>query len=149
TVVAAKPTVYNHNIETVPRLYPTVRFKARYERSLELLRRVKELDPSMTTKSGIMLGLGERRDEVRQVLRDWRANGVDLVTIGQYLRPSPRHLPVQRYVPPQEFDDIAEEARALGFRGVESGPLVRSSYHAEEQAGLPAFWDGRGAARIE
>ena len=137
TVVRARPRVLNHNVETVPRLYPTVRFKARYERSLELLARVKTLDPAMLSKSGIMLGLGEERDEVRQVLRDLRAQGVDLLTIGQYLRPSAKHLPVRRYVPPEEFAEIGAEARALGFRHVESGPLVRSSYHADLQAGLP------------
>ena len=140
TVVAARPTVYNHNIETVPRLYPTVRFKARYERSLELLSRVKELDPAMRTKSGMMLGLGETRAEVRSVLADWRAQGVDYVTIGQYLRPSAKHLPVQRYVAPEEFEEIGAEAREIGFLNVESGPLVRSSYHADKQAGLPAFY---------
>ncbi len=139
TVVAAGPRVYNHNIETVPRLYPGVRFKASYDRSLELLRRVKAASPSMLTKSGMMLGLGETRDEISAVLRDWRANGVDLITIGQYLRPSPKHLPVERYLPPGEFAEIAAEARALGFRSVECGPLVRSSYHADAQAGLPAF----------
>ncbi len=137
TVVRARPVVLNHNVETVPRLYPTVRFKARYERSLELLARVKTLDPAMLTKSGIMLGLGERRDEVMDVLRDLRRRGVDLITIGQYLRPSARHLPVRRYLPPEEFDEIGAEARAMGFRHVASGPLVRSSYHADEQAGLP------------
>lgn len=137
TVVRARPVVLNHNIETAPRLYPTVRFKARYERSLELLARVKQIDPAMLTKSGMMLGLGETREEVVQVLRDLRARGVDLITIGQYLRPSAKHLPVQRYVPPEEFAEIGAEARAMGFRHVESGPLVRSSYHADEQAGLP------------
>ena len=140
TVVAARPTVYNHNIETVPRLYPTVRFKARYERSLELLSRVKEMDPAMRTKSGMMLGLGETRGEVRAVLADWREHGVDYVTIGQYLRPSAKHLSVVRYVPPEEFEEIGEEARTLGFLNVESGPLIRSSYHADKQAGLPAFY---------
>ncbi len=139
TVVGAGPRVYNHNIETVPRLYPRVRFKASYDRSLELLRRVKAASPSMLTKSGMMLGLGETRDEISAVLRDWRASGVDLITIGQYLRPSPKHLPVERYLPPGEFAEIAAEARALGFRSVECGPLVRSSYHADAQAGLPAF----------
>jgi lipoic acid synthetase len=137
TVVRARPRVYNHNIETVPRLYPTVRFKARYERSLELLARVKAIDPDMLTKSGIMLGLGEEIDEVREVLSDLRAHEVDLVTIGQYLRPSDKHLPMRRYVRPEEFAALADDARALGFRHVESGPLVRSSYHADEQAGMP------------
>ncbi len=135
-VVAARPFVLNHNIETVPRLYRRVRHKARYERSLALLGRVKELDPSMLTKSGMMLGLGETRDEIRQTLADLRQVGCDFVTIGQYLRPTRKHLPVERYVSPEEFAAIGEEARALGFRHVESGPLVRSSYHAHRQVGL-------------
>ena len=133
TVVRAQPFVLNHNVETTPRLYGRVRPKARYERSLELLRRTKELDPSMLTKSGMMVGLGETEEEIFQVLSDLRAAGVDLVTIGQYLRPSERHLPVERYYPPEEFAPFVEKGRELGFRHVEAGPLVRSSYHANKQ----------------
>ena len=134
TVLAARPTVLNHNVETVRRLYPRVRFQARYERSLELLRRSAEWSPRIPTKTGFMLGLGEERDEVSELLHDLRAVGVELLTVGQYLRPSAKHLPVVRYVPPEEFADIREEALSIGFRHVESGPMVRSSYHADEQA---------------
>ena len=133
TTLEQRPEVLNHNTETVPRLYPSVRHKANYEQSLELLRRAGEWSPRPVTKSGIMLGLGERRDEISAVLRDLRSVGCDVLTVGQYLRPSLNHLPVARYVPPAEFDAIGAEARALGFRHVESGPLVRSSYHAESQ----------------
>jgi lipoic acid synthetase len=134
TVVEAGPAVLNHNTETVPRLYRIARPKGRYTRTLELLRRVKEIDPAMPTKTGLMVGLGETIEEVEHVLTDLREQNVDLLTIGQYLRPSPKHLPVARYVHPDEFAHLAEFARALGFRHVESGPLVRSSYHASEQA---------------
>ncbi|MCY3569092.1 MAG: lipoyl synthase, partial [Chloroflexi bacterium] len=134
TVLQAGPAVLNHNVETVQRLYPTVRFQARYERSLELLRRASEWSPQIPTKTGFMLGLGEQRDEVSELLRDLRSVNVELLTVGQYLRPSPKHLPVDRYAPPEEFDSIREEALGLGFRHVESGPMVRSSYHADEQA---------------
>ena len=134
TVLAAQPTVLNHNVETVERLYPRVRHQARYARSLKLLRRAAQHRPRIPTKTGFMLGLGERRDEVSQLLRDLRAVDCDLLTVGQYLRPSPKHLPVERYAPPEEFDEIRAEALALGFRHVEAGPMVRSSYHAEEQA---------------
>jgi lipoic acid synthetase len=137
TVVAAKPAVLNHNVETVERLTPRVRSRATYRRSLEVLARAKELDPDLTTKSGLMLGLGEEREEVVQTLEDLRAVGVDVVTIGQYLRPSPRHLPLVRYVAPEEFSELKEIGLALGFRHVESGPLVRSSYHAARHAPLP------------
>ena len=133
TVVEAGPVVLNHNTETVPRLYSRVRPKARYARSLELLQRVKQIDPGMTTKSGVMVGLGETFEELRQTLADLRAHDVDLVTVGQYLRPSAKHLPVERYWHPDEFAAIAEAGRALGFRHIEAGPLVRSSYHAGEQ----------------
>ena len=136
TVVEARPFVLNHNVETVPRLYRRVRHKARYERSLALISKVKDLDPSILAKSGIMLGLGETREEVRQTLADLRSAGCEAVTIGQYLRPSPKHLPVERFVPPEEFEEIGREARALAFRHVESGPLVRSSYHAHRQVGV-------------
>ena len=133
TTLEQRPEVLNHNTETVPRLYPSVRHKANYEQSLELLRRAGEWSPRPVTKSGIMVGLGERREEISAVLRDLRSVGCDVLTVGQYLRPSLNHLPVARYVPPAEFDAIGAEARALGFRHVESGPLVRSSYHAESQ----------------
>jgi len=133
-VLSARPTVLNHNVETVRRLYPRVRYQARYERSLELLRRASEWSPRIPTKTGFMLGLGEERVEVSELLSDLRSVNVELLTVGQYLRPSAKHLPVARYVPPEEFDSIREEALALGFRHVESGPMVRSSYHADEQA---------------
>ncbi len=134
TVVRARPVVLNHNIETVPRLYPRARAKAIYTQSLELLQRVKRIDPTMITKSGIMVGLGETRDELSKTLADLRDHDCDLLTIGQYLRPSRKHLSIVRYYEPDEFDDLADEARGLGFAHVESGPLVRSSYHAGEQA---------------
>jgi lipoyl synthase len=131
-VVDAGPDVYNHNLETVPRLYRTVRPGARYYHSLRLLDRVKERDPSRFTKSGIMVGLGEERREVYQVMDDLRSAGVDFLTIGQYLQPTPRHHPVERYVPPAEFEDYARMARAKGFLMVSASPLTRSSYHASE-----------------
>ena len=134
TVVRARPVVLNHNIETVPRLYPRARPKAIYTQSLELLQRVKAIDPTMVTKSGIMLGLGETRDELATTITDLRNHDCDLLTIGQYLRPSRKHLPIVRYYSPDEFDELADEARSLGFAHVEAGPLVRSSYHAGEQA---------------
>lgn len=133
-VVEAGPVVLNHNTETVPRLYPRVRPLARYTRSLDLIREVKRIDPAMTTKSGIMVGLGEQLDEVKQTMVDLRERGCDLLTIGQYLRPSLKHLPVERYVHPDEFAELAMFGHALGFAHVESGPMVRSSYHAGEQA---------------
>lgn len=128
----AGPDIYNHNLETVARLQKSVRPAARYERSLRVLSRAKTLRPALFTKSGIMVGLGETRDELHQTLRDLRAHDVDILTVGQYLQPTPAHQPVARYVPPEEFDDIAAEARALGFRSVASGPFVRSSYNAGE-----------------
>jgi lipoic acid synthetase len=134
TVVEAKPVVLNHNTETVPRLYPRVRPKARYSRSLELLRRAKEIDPGMTTKSGIMTGLGETVDEVLETMRDLRDQDCDLLTVGQYLRPDAKHLPVERYWRPEEFEEVRRAGMAMGFRHVEAGPFVRSSYHAGEQA---------------
>ncbi len=148
-VVDARPEVYNHNLETVARLQKRVRPAARYERSLEVLRSAKALSrgtgvqpatcstgfqpvrPRILTKSGIMVGLGETRDELLQALRDLRTAGCDLLTIGQYLRPGPNYLPVERYYPPAEFDDLAAAARELGFSAVASGPFVRSSYFAE------------------
>ena len=135
TVCGAHPEILNHNTETVPRLYRVVRPQAVYERSLELLRRAKALDPGAMTKSGVMVGLGETREELLAVFRDLADQGVDILTVGQYLRPTPDHLPIDRYWHPDEFADLKEQALAMGFRHVESGPLVRSSYHAEEQAG--------------
>ncbi len=133
TVMAAGPDILNHNLESVPRLYTRVRPKAIYPQSLELLRRAKELSPRTPTKSGVMVGLGETRDELLSVFADLRANHVDVLTVGQYLRPSLRHLPVERHVTPAEFDDLKSVAKGMGFRHVESGPLVRSSYHAHAQ----------------
>jgi lipoic acid synthetase len=134
-VVAAAPEVFNHNTETVPRLYRRVRGrKSDYRWTLELLRRVKQLDPSIKTKSGLMLGLGETRDELLDTLSDLVAADCDFLTLGQYLQPTPAHLPVDRYVPPEEFDELGRLARLLGFKQVASGPLVRSSYHARDMA---------------
>ena len=133
TVMEARPEILNHNTETVPRLYRRVRSKARYERTLELLRRAKELDPGTVTKSGLMVGLGETKHELLMVFGDLVDGGVDVLTLGQYLRPSPKHLPLVRYYHPDEFAALREDALALGFRHVEAGPLVRSSYHAERQ----------------
>jgi len=132
SVCDAGPDIYNHNIETVAALQRAVRPAARYDRSLELLARVKHFRPSLFTKSGIMLGLGESRAELSATLRDLRSHEVDILTVGQYLQPTPSHAPVARYVPPDEFDDIAAEARELGFHSVASGPFVRSSYNAAE-----------------
>jgi lipoic acid synthetase len=133
TVMRAAPDILNHNLETVPRLYARVRPKAIYTQSLELLARAKALSPRTPTKSGLMLGLGETRQELLDVLADLRAHQVDVLTLGQYMRPSLRHLPVERYVPPDEFAQLKDTARAMGFRHVESAPLVRSSYHAHAQ----------------
>ncbi len=133
-VVEARPDVLNHNLETVRRLYRLARPGGRYDRALELLGRAKAMDPALTTKSGIMVGLGETWDEVLTAMRDLRSVDVDLLTIGQYLRPSPGHLPVARFWTPAEFAELAHVGRELGYRHVESGPLVRSSYHAWEQA---------------
>ena len=131
-VMDARPDVLNHNIETVPRLYRQVRLGARYERSLDVLAYARRLRPEIPTKSGLMLGLGETLDEVRQVMTDLHAHGVGIVTLGQYLRPSPKHLPILRYVPQEEFDELRSFGMAMGFAHVEAGPLVRSSYHASE-----------------
>jgi lipoic acid synthetase len=130
TVVAARPDVYNHNLETVPRLYRPVRPGARYFASMRLLARVKEMDPAMFTKSGIMVGLGETHDEVLQVMDDMRAADVDFLTIGQYLQPTPRHHAVDRFVTPQEFAEYKQHALGKGFLMVSASPLTRSSYHA-------------------
>ena len=134
TVMEAAPDVLNHNTETVPRLYRQVRIGARYERSLDVLAHAKRIRPATPTKSGLMLGLGETPDEILQVMRDLRAHHVDILTLGQYLRPSPKHLPIARYVPPAEFDDLRHAGYAMDFAHVESGPLVRSSYHAADGA---------------
>jgi lipoic acid synthetase len=134
-VMEARPDVLNHNTETVPRLYRQVRLGARYERSLDMLRYAKSISGRTPAKSGLMLGLGETRQEVLQVLRDLRASNVDIVTLGQYLRPSPRDLPVVRYVAPEEFAEYRAIGREIGFTHVEAGPLVRSSYHAAESLG--------------
>lgn len=135
TVLEAAPDVLNHNIETVPRLYRQVRLGARYERSLDLLAYSKRARPGIPTKSGLMLGLGETNAEVLEVMRDLAAHGVDILTLGQYLRPSLKHLPVLRYVAPEEFAELRRGGIEMGFRHVEAGPLVRSSYHAAEAAG--------------
>jgi len=129
-VAQAKPDVFNHNLETVPRLYPTIRPGARYFTSLRLLQRVKEVDPGLFTKSGLMVGLGEERLEVLQVMDDLRAADVDFLTIGQYLQPTPKHAAVARFVEPAEFEDLASAARAKGFLMVSASPLTRSSHHA-------------------
>jgi lipoic acid synthetase len=131
----APPDVFNHNLETVPRLYPGVRPGASYRFSLELLARFKAAHPDIPTKSGLMLGLGEGLDEIEAVLLDLRAHHVDMLTLGQYLRPSRHHHPVARYVHPAEFDRLAEIGETMGFAQVASGPMVRSSYHADQQAG--------------
>ncbi len=133
-VAAARPDVFNHNLETVPRLYAEVRPEAIYERSLRVLQRVRETQPDLPTKSGLMLGLGETPDEVRDVMRDLRAHGVELLTLGQYLRPSKEHLPVVEFVEPEVFAQLARDAYKLGFSAVASAPFVRSSYHAGELA---------------
>ncbi len=129
-VARAKPDVFNHNLETVPRLYPTIRPGARYFRSLRLLQRVKEVDPSIFTKSGLMVGLGETKEEVAQVMDDMRAADIDFITIGQYLQPTPKHAPVHHFWTPDEFMALEKMARAKGFLMVSASPLTRSSYHA-------------------
>ena len=129
-VASANPNVYNHNVETIERLYPDIRPEANYRRSLDLLGQVARDHPSVLTKSGIMVGLGETRDEVLKVLRDLRAVGCALLTVGQYLQPTPTHAPIARFVPPEEFADYEQAARGMGFAGAASGPFVRSSYNA-------------------
>jgi lipoic acid synthetase len=132
-VLEAAPDVFNHNLETVPRLYRQVRSGASYERSLDILARVKQARPGIPAKSGLMLGLGETSEEVLVSMQDLRAQAVDILTLGQYLRPSPEHLPVFCYIPPEEFADLRQRGLQMGFRHVEAGPLVRSSYHAASQ----------------
>ncbi len=149
-VVAARPDVYNHNLETVPRLYPTIRPGARYYASLRLLESVKRLDPSIFTKSGVMVGLGEERLELHQVMDDMRSAGIDFLTMGQYLQPTPRHARVAEFIAPATFEAYAAIARAKGFLLVAASPLTRSSYHAgEDFARLRAARDAQlaGAAR--
>lgn len=138
-VLDAEPDVLNHNTETVPRLYRAARSGARYQRSLDLLEKAKRLSPEMVTKSGVMVGLGEQMDELIAVFRDLGDRGVDILTVGQYLRPSRDHLPIARFYTPEEFSWLKQEALRFGFRHVESGPLVRSSYHAHEQTQATAL----------
>jgi lipoyl synthase len=138
-VLDAQPDVLNHNTESVPRLYRIVRSGARYERTLKLLENVKKLSPGMVTKSGVMVGLGETTEELIEVFRDLGERDVDILTVGQYLRPSRDHLPIARFYTPEEFNSLRDEALRFGFRHVESGPLVRSSYHAHEQAASTAI----------
>jgi lipoic acid synthetase len=142
-VIAARPEVFNHNTETVPRLYHRVRRNADYRRTLDLLLQVKTSAPQMTTKSGLMLGLGETIEELLEVLAELRSVGCNILTLGQYLQPTPEHLPVERYVPPEEFDAIGNLARRMGFSLVASGPFVRSSYHAGEMAAASQVGAGR------
>ena len=134
-VVESDPDIINHNLETVPRLYPEVRPQAMYSRSIDLLKMVKGFNPGKITKSGLMLGLGEEKEEVLQVMANLRSVSCDLLTLGQYLQPSGRHHPVVRYIPPEEFEEIRREGEEMGFRGVFSAPLVRSSFHAAEVFG--------------
>ena len=133
-MIDAEPAILNHNTETVPRLYKLARHGGRYERTLELFARARAAAPSLVTKSGLILGLGESTGELVATMRDLRSVDVNILTLGQYLRPSPAHLPVVRYYHPDEFRELAEIGRALGFAHVEAGPLVRSSYHARRQA---------------
>ncbi len=143
-VIRARPDVFNHNLETVPRLYPTIRPGARYFRSLRLLQRVKEVDPAQFTKSGMMVGLGETKEEIGQVMDDMRAAGIDFITIGQYLQPTPKHAPVARFWTPEEFAQLEKMARAKGFLMVSASPLTRSSYHAADDfEALRAVRDAR------
>jgi lipoyl synthase len=137
-VLDAQPDVLNHNTETVPRLYRAVRSGARYQRSLDLLENAKKISPGTVTKSGLMVGLGESTEELIEVFRDLGARGVDILTVGQYLRPSKDHLPIARFYEPQEFVYLRDQALRFGFRHVESGPMVRSSYHAHEHADAAA-----------
>ncbi|MGL1930359.1 MAG: lipoyl synthase [Desulfotalea sp.] len=132
TIIKAKPDVLNHNIETVPRLYPSIRSGANYHRSLELLAEVKKIAPNMVTKTGMMLGLGEKIDELEECWKDLQNISCDILTMGQYLQPSDKHVTVERFVPPEEFDSLAKKATLCGFPGIASGPFVRSSYEAEK-----------------
>ena len=136
TVLAERPDILNHNIETVQRLFPSIRPQGKYDRSIQLLDRAKQM--GARTKSGLIVGMGETAEEVREIMRDLRAAGCDIVTIGQYLQPTKKHLPIARFYAPEEFASLKEEGMAMGFTHVESGPLVRSSYHAEQQTTSPA-----------
>lgn len=147
-VLDARPHVYNHNVETVPRLYSHARKMSRYEWSIGLLDLVKRTDPGTFTKSGLMVGLGETKEELFEVFRDLRGAGCDILTVGQYLRPSGKHLPVERFVPPEEFEEYRAFAKEIGFRAVASGPFVRSSYHAAEVFD-PVGADSAGAASAD
>ncbi|MAQ71441.1 MAG: lipoyl synthase [Alphaproteobacteria bacterium] len=148
-VANAKPDVFNHNLETVPRLYPTIRPGARYFRSLRLLERVKDIDPMMFTKSGLMVGLGETKEEVAQVMDDMRAAKIDFITIGQYLQPTPKHAPVDRFWTPDEFKQLERMAKAKGFLMVSATPLTRSSYHAgDDFARLKAAREAKMATQV-
>jgi lipoic acid synthetase len=148
-VIAAAPDVYNHNLETVPRLYKRVRPGADYRHSLAILQQAKGLRPETFTKSGIMVGLGEERDEIRAVMDDLRVADVDFLTVGQYLRPTPRHASVVRYMPPEEFAELEQEARERGFLLVSASPLTRSSYHAEQDfRALQAARESRRTASL-
>jgi lipoic acid synthetase len=144
----ARPSVFSHNVETVPRLYKRVRPQAVYQRSLDVLQWAKQMYPDIPTKTGFMLGLGETREEVLDLMRDLRAYDVDILTIGQYLQPTPQHLPIDRYVPPAEFHQYKLDGNAMGFRHVESGPLVRSSYHAWDQVKEAGIETRAGAAAV-
>jgi len=149
TVVAARPDVFNHNLETVPRLYPYVRSGARYFHSLHLLSQVKQLDASIFTKSGIMVGLGETKDEVFQVMDDMRSAEVDFMTIGQYLQPTPKHYPIDRFWTPDEFASLSSHGKAKGFLLISATPLTRSSYHADADfAALQAERQRRLTAKV-
>lgn len=149
TVARARPDVFNHNLETVPRLYPTIRPGARYFRSLRLLQRVKEIDPSIFTKSGLMVGLGETKEEVAQVMDDMRAADIDFLTIGQYLQPTAKHAPLDRFWTPEEFEQLEKMARAKGFLMVSASPLTRSSHHAgEDFTKLRAAREAKLATRV-
>jgi lipoic acid synthetase len=146
TVLEARPDLFNHNTETVPRLYKVARHGGRYERTLDVFRHVARRAPDLVVKSGIIVGLGEEQDELLDTMRDVRAVGVSILTLGQYLRPSPAHLPVARYYHPDEFQALAAAGRAMGFAHVEAGPLVRSSYHAKKQANTV---DGARAVKVD
>lgn len=145
TLMDARPDILNHNIETVERLTPRVRARAKYARSLEFLRRAKEMQPDIPTKSSLMVGLGETKEEIIQTMDDLRANDVDIMTIGQYLQPSKKHLKVQKYYHPDEFAELKEIAMTKGFSHCESGPMVRSSYHADEQVNAASAKRQQGA----
>ncbi|MEK1830869.1 lipoyl synthase [Priestia megaterium] len=148
-VMDARPDILNHNIETVRSLTPRVRARAKYERSLEFLRRAKKMQPDIPTKSSIMLGLGETKEEIIETMDDLRANNVDIMTLGQYLQPTKKHIKVQKYYHPNEFEELKEIALSKGFSHVEAGPLVRSSYHADEQVNAAAKTKHKKANKVK